>query len=427
MELLLYTAMDGLTSLIQRSYPDIDMLLPSRIDQAQRLVTGDQKPAAVYVDDTRGVATSELWAFIQAAHAAHVRVMVNMCGVGKPLLSDAQLLGLASSSECHPAAVAAWLGQQLGVTLQPTVRRVPIVVIGAAKGGVGKTFVTCMLAEGLRRRGLNVLVWDSDISNPGLVTSLRIPNSSPSYLHLIQRGPTQWTPVGMTPFIYHPEHTRSGNQTWGVIDVLVGSHTIARAENDVRLSDWQGLYQGVMNLAAYDIVLVDTPPDYLRRPYATHALLSGATVLLPCPPAMRDRVGVGHLLDHFREVAAHQLDHCLLLFVEAEKGALVRARDVRGFFRQRYPEVGDLGIIPREVRLVGLADEHETYTTMYDLRPTSSFVQAAHRTVDALIHHLGLTPRLPLPKITWWHRIIGSYQREPERVVGTTLKSAKSI
>jgi len=142
---------------------------------------------------------------------------------------------------------------------------------------------------------------------------------------------------------------------------------------------------------------------------------------------MRDRVGVGHLLDHFREVAVHQLDHCLLLFVEAEKGALVRARDVRGFFRQRYPEVGDLGIIPREVRLVGLADEHETYTTMYDLRPTSSFVQAAHRTVDALIRHLGLTPRLPIPQINWWHRLVGSYPREPERMVGITLKSARSI
>lgn len=412
MELMLYTTMDGLSARIETSYPDIEVISPSRIDQARRLLLGDRPPDALYVDDTRGTSIPDLWALIQAAHGAQVRVLVNMYGMGQSLLAEARLLGLASVSEREVTAVVAWLGQSLDVTVRTAGGRVPILAVGAAKGGIGKTFMTCLLAEGLRRRGLNVLLWDSDISNPGLVPAFRIPSSSPSYLHLIQRGPAHWNPTGITPFIFQPDHTRDGAAAWGVIDFLIGSHTVARAENDVRLTDWQGLYQGVAQLDAYDLVIIDTPPDYLRRPYATHTLLSGGTVILPCPPGARERMGVGHMLDHFRETAPDRLNHCALLFVEPEKGVTVKVQTILPLFGTRYPEVCALGTVPRAPRLASLSDEHDGYLSMYDLGPNTTFVQASHRIVDSLAAHVGITPRLPMPKIGAWAAFKGRMRGE---------------
>jgi cellulose biosynthesis protein BcsQ len=412
MELMLYTTMDGLSARLEAAYPDIEVIAPSRIDQARRLLQGERPPDALYVDDSRGTPIPDLWGLIEAAHGAHVRVLVNMYGMAQSLLAEARLIGAAEVSERDVAAVVAWLGQSLGVTARTSGGRVPILAVGAAKGGIGKTFMTCLLAEGLRRRGLRVLVWDSDISNPGLVPAFRIPSSSPSYLHLIQRGAAHWNPTGIAPFIFQAEHTQGGTEGWGVIDFLIGSHAVARAENDVRLPDWQGLYQGVSQLDGYDLVIIDTPPDYLRRPYATHTLLSGGTVVLPCPPGARERMGVGHMLDHFREAAPDRLDRCALLFVEPEKGVTVKVKDVLQIFGGRYPEVRALGTVPRAPRLASLSDEHDGYLSMYDLGPNTTFVQAAHRIVDSLAAHVGVMPRLPMPKIGAWAAFKGRMRGE---------------
>ncbi len=410
MELVVYSAMDGLAGRLE-AYRDISIIAPSKIDQARRLVVGERPPQALYVDDTRGVPAADLWGLIQAAHGAHVRVLVNMVGQGQTLVNDARVLGLATNSERDAAAVAAWVGAMLGIEAHSVAGSLPVIAVGAAKGGIGKTFVTSLLAEALRRRGLNVLVWDSDISNPGLVPAFRIPSSAPSYLHLIQRGPANWNPTGIRPFIFQAEHTR-GTAGWGVIDFLIGSHAVARAENDVRLPDWQGLYHGVTQLDGYDVVIVDTPPDYLRRPYATHALLSGGVVVLPCPPGARERMGVGHMLDHFREVAPDRLDRCGLFFMEPERGVVTKVSSILPLFAGRYPEVRALGTLPRAPRIASLSDEHDGYISMLDLGPNTVFAQAAHRIVDSLIVQVGLTPTLPMPKLGAWAALKGRLRGE---------------
>lgn len=396
MELVLFSALDGLPMAVE-GFRDLDVIVPSRLDQALRLLSGPRVPDAIYLDDTRGVALPDLWRAVSTAQEAGARVLLNMSGSARNILDDARSAGVAVLTERDPAAVAAWIGLQLGLHRGATTRNTPIIAIGAAKGGIGKTFATCVLAEGLRRRGLNVLVWDSDISNPGLVPAFRVPSSAPSYLHLIQRGPSHWNPTGIQPFIYAPEHTRSANN-WGAINFLIGSHTVARAENDVRLPDWQSFYQGVTTLDTYDLVLIDTPPDYLRRPYATHVLQAGGTVILPTPPGARERMGVGHMLDHFREHAPERLEHCALLFMEPERGVTVTVNDVAGLFGRRYPQVSALGVLPRAPKLASLADEHDGYISMIDIGPHSAFTQAVHRITDALCTRVGITPRLPIPR-----------------------------
>ena len=416
MDVIVYSVLDGLSAQLER-YRDLSVIIPSRSEQALRLMHASGSPVALYVDDTRSTPLPDLWALIQTAAQARGTVLVNMLGVGRGLLNDARLLGLPTISEGDPASVAAWIARSLGIMEQAqTPRTLPVVAIAAAKGGIGKTFATCLLAEGLRRRGIRVLVWDTDIANPGLVSAFRIPSSAPSYLHLIQDGPGAWNPTTIQAFLYQPEHTAATPDGWGAITFLVGSHAVASVENDVRLPDWQGLYAGVVQLDGYDVLLVDTPPDYLRRPYATHILMSGGMVVLPCPPGKRERMGVGHLLDHFRQFDAQRLDHCALLFLEPERGVTVTVKDVVPLFGSRYPEVTALGTLPRAPRLASLADEDETYISMLDLGPTTVFAQATHRIVDSLIQQIGLTPTLPMPGIGIWAALRGRILRETVHV-----------
>jgi len=287
MELVIFSALDGLQAEVE-SFRDLDVIAPSRLDQVLRLIGGQRPPDALYLDDSRGTPQPDLWRAVLAAQGAGVRVLLNVPGPARGTLHDAAGAGIPAIAERDVTAVAGWVGERLGLR-RGAARSLPVVAVGAAKGGIGKTFATCVLAEGLRRRGLRVLVWDSDISNPGLVSAFRVPSSAPSYLHLIQRGPAHWNPTALQPFIYAPQHTRPTAAGWGPIDILIGSHAVARAENDVRLPDWQGFYAAAIAVEDYDVLLVDTPPDYLRRPYATHVLQSGGTVILPAPPGARER------------------------------------------------------------------------------------------------------------------------------------------
>ncbi|NNJ12903.1 ParA family protein [Chloroflexales bacterium ZM16-3] len=409
MELVIFSALDGLQARAE-SLRDLAVLAPSRLDQVHRLLGGDRPPDALYMDDSRGVPLPDIWRSAAMAQQAGVRVLLNLYGPARAALSDAQSAGIPATSQADPDAVAAWIGEQLGLSASGGGGRLPVVAVGAAKGGIGKTFATCVLAEGLRRRGLRVLVWDSDISNPGLVPAFRVPSSAPSYLHLIQRGPAHWNPTGIRPFIYTPEHTRGGGESWGEIDFLIGSHSVARAENDVRLPDWQGFFEGVAAAEGYDLVLIDTPPDYLRRPYATHVLQQGGTVILPAPPGARERMGVGHMLDHFREHAPERLDHCTLLFMEPERGVTTSVSDVSSLFARRYPQVSPLGTLPRSPRLASMADEYDGYISMLDLGPHSPFTQATHQVTEALCARIGLTPSLPMPRISPWRRLVAGLQ-----------------
>lgn len=403
MELVIFTAIEGLQAQLEQC-GELAILAPSRLDQVARLLEGARPPEALYLDDTRPAPLPELWRIITLARRVGVRVLVNFNGSARGALNDAQAAGLPTLSEREPAAIVAWLAEHLRLRRDAS-GHLAVVAVGAAKGGIGKTFATCVLAEGMRRRGLRVLIWDSDISNPGLVPAFRIPGSAPSYLHLIQRGPAHWGADGIRPFIFQPEHTRGTAAGWGAIDFLIGSHTVARAENDVRLPDWQGFYQGVVGLDGYDLVLIDTPPDYLRRPYATHVLQSGGTVVLPAPPGARERLGVGHLLDHLRDHAPERIEQCALLFMEPERGVTATVREVAALFTRRYPQVASLGTLPRAPRLASLADEHDSYISMLDIGPHSPFTGAVHQVVDTLCSRLGLAPALPMPRSSLWARL----------------------
>lgn len=402
MELVIFSALEGLQQGLE-SYSDISILAPSKIEQVQRLINSDQPPQALYLDDTRpGVPINDIWRLLTAAQQQGVAVYLNTQGSALTLKSDAEEAGVPVITARQSEEVVAWLVAGLGVSRRQNNARVPLIAIGAAKGGIGKTLVTTQLAEALRRRGLRVLVWDADVSNPGVVPVFRVPSSAPSYIHLIKRGAAHWNPTGIAPFVHQPEHTRITPAGWGPIDVFIGSHMVAKAENDMRLPEFQGLAAAVGQLDTYDIVLVDTSPDYLKRPYLVHILMTGGYAILPTPSGRRERLGVGNMLDHIFAHAAGRMEACFLLFMEPERGVTVTIRDIIPQFARRYPQTRALGTLPRSPRLASLADEHDGYRSMLDIAPASPFARAMHGMADSLCRQLGLTPPLPALKVGRW-------------------------
>jgi MinD-like ATPase involved in chromosome partitioning or flagellar assembly len=370
--------------------------LPS-LSRVKSIIGSDQPPQAIYVEDTRGTLT-ELWEVIRAAQSQHVQVLVGLQSVGLVHMSDFVDAGLLVSDARDATVLAEWIGVQLGVRKLAAAGQVTIAIAGA-KGGIGKTLVVAMLAEGLKRRGLKVLVVDGDLSNSGIVPTFRIPSGFPSYLYLKQDGLGAFTPTNVRRHIY--THEASGLQ------FLLGSEETANPI-DLTLGEWQAMLQAVRALEGYDVVLIDTGPEIKKRPYAIDAARSGGFVVLPTPPGRKERAGVGNALRVFEQHTPDLTDRCFLLYMEPEKGVTVSIDRVAPLFAQTWPRAKAIGVLPRAPRQVSMADEEgDRYLSPLDVAPHSKFTRAVYHVVQSLCDHTGLAPAQPMPKSSLWQQLRG--------------------
>jgi MinD-like ATPase involved in chromosome partitioning or flagellar assembly len=400
-ELLLASTTAGLPEALA-GYGGITPFSTSNIGRVKQLLASEQPPGALYIDDTRGT-LPELWAIVHLAQRHGVRVFIGLQSVGVVHAGDFTDAGLAVSTEREPARLAAWLAQQLGAAKKAAGRQVTIAV-GGAKGGIGKSLVVAMLAEGMVRRGLRVLVIDGDLSNSGLVPTFRIPAGFGSFLTLRQEGTSHahFTPANIARLIYH--HQATG------IDFLLGADEAALAA-DFTLYDWRAMMQAVSGLGEvlstpYDVVLVDTGPDMKKRPYAIDAVRNGGWVILPAPPGRKERAGVGVALEQFASHHPDLTDRCLLLLMAPEKGVIVTLAQVAPLFTQRWPQAHVVGALPRDPMLVSMADETaDRYASPLLVGPHSAFSRAVHDIVDRVCATVSLTPPLPKPQSTLLQRL----------------------
>jgi MinD-like ATPase involved in chromosome partitioning or flagellar assembly len=370
--------------------------LPS-LNRVKSIIGSDQPPQAIYVEDTRGTLT-ELWDVIRAAQSQHVQVLVGLQSVGLVHMSDFVDAGLLVSDARDATTLAEWIGAQLGVRKLAAAGQITIAIAGA-KGGIGKTLVVAMLAEGLKRRGLKVLVVDGDLSNSGIVPTFRIPSGFPSYLYLKQDGLGAFTPTNVRRHIY--THEASGLQ------FLLGSEETANPI-DLTLGEWQAMLQAVRALEGYDVVLIDTGPEIKKRPYAIDAARSGGFVVLPTPPGRKERAGVGNALRVFEQHTPDLTDRCFLLYMEPEKGVTVSIDRVAPLFAQTWPRAKAIGVLPRAPRQVSMADEEgDHYLSPLDVAPHSKFTRAVYHVVQSLCDHTGLAPAQPMPKSSLWQQLRG--------------------
>ncbi len=397
MELVVVTSLPGLPESLH-GFEGVQVSSLPSLARAKSIVLSDQPPQALYVEDTKGT-LNELWDVIRAAQSRQVPVLVGLQSVGLMHMTDFVDAGLPVSDARDITALANWIGVQLGRRKLAAASGQVTVAVAGAKGGIGKTLVVAMLAEGLRRRGLHVLVVDGDLSNSGLVPTFRIPSGFPSYLYLKSEGLGAFTPTNVRRHIY--VHQASG------IHFLLGSEETANPL-DLNLNEWQAMMQAVRSLDGYDVILLDTGPEIKKRPYAIDAARSGGYVILPTPPGRKERAGVGNALRVFEQHTPDLTDRCFLLYMEPEKGVTVPIDRVAPLFRQTWPKAHELGILPRAPRQVSMADEEgDRYLSPLDVAPHSTFSRAVHHLVSTLCAETRLTPPLPMPRSSLLQRLRG--------------------
>ena len=405
-ELLMVSNTPGLAEALH-GYEGLQVSTLPSLTRVKSIIGSDQPPQAIYVEDTKGTLT-ELWDVIRAAQGQQVRVLIGLQSVGMVHMSDFIDAGLPVSDARDAATLAEWVGAQLGVRKLAAAGQVTIAIAGA-KGGIGKTLVVAMMAEGLKRRGLKVLVVDGDLSNSGIVPTFRIPSGFPSYLYLKQDGLGAFTPANVRRHIF--KHEASG------IHFLLGSEETANPM-DFTLGEWQAMMQAVRALDGYDVVLIDTGPEIKKRPYAIDTARTGGFVVLPTPPGRKERAGVGNALRVFEQHTPDLTDHCFLLYMEPEKGVTVAVDRVAPLFAQTWPQSRTIGILPRAPRQVSMADEEgDRYLSPLDVAPHSKFTRAVHHVVQSLCDQTGLKPAQAMPKSSLWQQFRG----EKIALVPTTL------
>jgi hypothetical protein len=90
------------------------------------------------------------------------------------------------------------------------------------------------------------------------------------------------------------------------------------------------------------------------------------------------------------------LRQAAVVFVEAEHGSVARIADVRRDITRQYPDAVDLGVLPRDARIVSSVAEREGFCSVYDIEPRGRYCQALEAACDRLITHL----QLPAPAQT---------------------------
>jgi cellulose biosynthesis protein BcsQ len=396
-ELLIVSTTSGLAEALQ-GYEGLNVLSAPGLGRVTSLLASEQPPQAIYLEDTRGT-LDELWAIVRLAQSRHVPVLLGLRSVGTVHAADFIDAGIPTLVDPRSAAdVAAWIAQQLGAKRRAAAQGQVTIAVAGAKGGIGKSLVVAMIAEGCTRRGLRVLVVDGDLSNSGIVPTFRIPSGFPSFLYLKHEGLSAFTPENVRRHIY--QHA-SG------IHFLLGSEETANPA-DLQLPEWQALMQAVRALEGYDLVLIDTGPEMKKRPYALDCARNGGWVILPAPPGRKERTGVGNALANFAQHVPDLTDRCLLLYMEPEKGVTVKVPQIAPLFAQQFPRARVLGVMPRAPHQVSLADEEgDRYLSPLDVAPHSKLSRGVYQLVEQLCATVGLRPPKPMPTSSLWQRLRG--------------------
>jgi len=385
--------------------------------RALSLLDGDWLPGAVYVEDTLRGTLDDVWAIVRAAMRRQVRVVVNLQGRGAGRASEFQAAGATVIDARTPDAVADQVSKALGTRRRAHSEAI-MVAVTAVKGGVGKTLLTAMLAEGLRQRGVSVLVIDNDISNSGIRPTFRIPSTAPTYTGLLGDGlgMAAWTPERLRSCIY--QHRESG------LDFLLGPEEMVEAIHDLDSKNFYAFLHAVRQLSGYQVLLFDTSPEIVRRPAPYIVGREGGWLVLPAPPSRKERTGVLNLLRALRHNPGDDLTgRTLLVGMEPERGVVSSLSTALPLFAREAPSARLLGTLVHDPRTVSLADAGEQgYRSPLTVVPHGRFARSVHDIVDALAHEIGLTTPLAKPRSTLLDRL---FRARPVAPAGVAMDGRK--
>jgi MinD-like ATPase involved in chromosome partitioning or flagellar assembly len=294
------------------------------------------------------------------------------------------------------AAALAWLTNHLRLEQAHTQAwLMPL----SGSGGVGKSTQLANIALALTRRGYRVLIIDADFANGSLSSFFKVPpGAAEPILTLHQECPT---PRGAYPLeivqrrIYrHP----------CAVDLLLSGRGLIELE-DLTVHALRALIGSVRQLP-YDVVCLDAGPDIKARPYAIDVLRSGGSALIICPPGRKERRGADSVLELLSQLTAGNgmgtmVPQAALLFIAAEHGSVADVHAVRRDLTRQYRQATDLGVIPRDARLLSMVAEREQFATVYEVGARSRYCTALEMVCDGLIVHL----RLDAPQTASAHTV----------------------
>jgi Mrp family chromosome partitioning ATPase len=282
-----------------------------------------------------------------------------------------------------------WLTARLDFGAQP---QQAMIMPLSGKGGSSKSTSMANIALALARRGYRTLIIDADFANGSLSGFFKVSESATnqSILTLNEEFPR---PIAVYPA--ESIRRRIYQHPCGV-DLLLSGRGLIEIE-DLTTRAMQALLATVRQLP-YDLVCLDAGPDIKARPYALDVLRGGGSGLVVCPPGRAERRGADNILALLHQMAApgrndSMLTQAAVLFVGAEQGSVAKIEDVQRDLMRRYPDATDLGIVPRDARVISMVAERESFCTVYDIDPRGRYAQALETACDRLIAHL----RLPAP------------------------------
>lgn len=177
------------------------------------------------------------------------------------------------------------------------------VSVANLKGGAAKTVTTVTLAEMMARAGASVLLVDLD---PQGTASAWLSVRSNSVTRLLTEG---FDPAGGVTTVFVPDED-------GRLDIVTSNRSLEDAA-ERRASDLSSrlekLWRGASG--AYDIALVDTPPQAGRL--VTAALLATTSILVPVAAGRGAVDGLQHVLQYARRIGGADVQAAFACNVDA--------------------------------------------------------------------------------------------------------------
>lgn len=375
-------------------HSDVDSYIQARLAEA------------VLLDDQIGTLETLTHA-VQTCVSANIPTLVHVAlhtgSVGQ--LRD---LGAHVTTGLDTDTLIGWVAETLQLRKKQT-NNVKIVATSSAKGGASKTTLLTMVAETFARRGARVLLVDGDLSNGALRSVYGLGSDARPYTELASPSDRRgWTIETVSSYITKRTFT-IGNQS-------VDLHFLLAAQSAADLQDMNDAhmrgFMHVLHQLPYDLILVDTGPEILRRPLPLTVLDNQGFILIPCPTGVLEREGAANLLATIKKFDADGTDtkRCGLIFVEPEIGSVTASYmpTLRQTAKTNFPSVKQLGIMPRDARALSIALQFQAekgrYHSPLQVAPNSRYAQQAWVLADEIAKFLGIPLPLPAPKTSWWHR-----------------------
>jgi cellulose biosynthesis protein BcsQ len=297
------------------------------------------------------------------------------------------------------------------------------VAVGSAKGGVGKSLLIGRFAEALAMMGVRVLLVDMDVSNPSLVTDLRI-SSGHIIPFLSQRRAVHGHKLTMevlrqTVYTVHVHH----GHPW-TFDLLTASQrqstTTKMQPMDLTWAEWTDLYGMLLTMRTtdgdpYDIVLIDTGPDVNRRPYAIYVVSSGGYLVIPTTGRPQDIDGMMTMLTMERDIQQGTPDlqpfaRTFIVPSHSARGSIHQPgqviTSVRTLLDESWVKDHVLPPIPRDDYLISVCETMQRYVSPLLIGRGTRFTEQVFRNTQRLAEAMGIALRVPPPSIPWYTRLL---------------------